>query len=75
LYYSAIGDQASFRIKYNFAGPQYHKYHDVYQLHNENFSLPKTWSVEPGTTDIGHDHCHGEWIFHGLLIFEISNIS
>jgi len=61
----ALEEQASFRIKYNFSGPQYRKYHQIYQLHSEKFSLPKTWSVEPGTTDIGHDHCHGEWIFHG----------
>jgi hypothetical protein len=59
-------DQASFRVKYNFAGPQYQQYHNVYQLQHEKFSLPKTWSVEPGTTNIGHDHCQGEWIFHGL---------
>jgi hypothetical protein len=58
-------DEASFRIKYNFSGSDYQKYHDVYQLYKEHFSLPKTWSVEPGTTDIGHGHCHGEWIFHG----------
>lgn len=63
----AMQDQASFRAKYNFAGTEYQKYRDVYQLHSEKFSLPKTWSVEPGTTDIGHDHCHGEWIFHGLF--------
>ncbi|CAF1153031.1 unnamed protein product [Rotaria sordida] len=61
----AMEDQASFRIKYNFSGSQFHKYHDIYKLHNLNFSLPQTWSVEPGTTDIGHDHCNGEWIFHG----------
>ena len=61
----ALEDQASFRIKYDFHGPEFQKYHDVYRLHSEKFSLPKTWSVEPGTTDIGHDHCRGEWIFHG----------
>lgn len=58
-------DQASFRVKYDFAGPVHDKYKNVYKLHTEQFPLPKTWSVEPGTTNIGHDHCHGEWIFHG----------
>lgn len=67
-------DQASFRAKYNFSGPEYQKYHNVYQLHSEKFSLPKTWSVEPGTTDIGHDHCNGEWIFHGLFTSKIRKI-
>jgi hypothetical protein len=65
LNYSAMEDQASFRILYSFTGPAYQKYHNVYHLQNEHFSLPTTWSVEPGTTDIGHDYCHGEWIFHG----------
>lgn len=60
-------DQASFRVRYDFAGPQFQKYHDLYRLHTETFSLPKTWSVEPGTTDIGHDHSRGEWIFHGEI--------
>ncbi len=64
---SALEDQASFRVKYDFTGAQYQKYHDLYRLHEENISLPKTWSVEPGSTNIGRDYCHGEWIFHGLL--------
>lgn len=58
-------DQASFRIKYDFSGHEFHKYHDSYKLQNQDFPLPQTWSVEPGTTQIGHDHCHGEWIFCG----------
>jgi hypothetical protein len=62
---SALEDQASFHVKYDFSGSQYQKYHNLYKLHTEKFSLPKTWSVEPGTTDIGHDHCRGEWICHG----------
>ena len=62
-------DQSSFRVKYNFVGPQYQKYRDVYRLHEEQFSLPKSWSVEPKMTDVGHDHCRGEWIFHGRCIF------
>ncbi|CAF1338231.1 unnamed protein product [Adineta ricciae] len=61
----AMEDQTSFRVKYKFSGPDYQKYHNEYQLQKENFSLPKTWSFQPGTTDLGHDHCQGEWIFHG----------
>jgi hypothetical protein len=63
--FSALEDQSSFRLKYDFSGANYQKYHDVYRLHNEKFSLPKTWSAEPGITDISHDRCHGQWIFHG----------
>jgi len=61
----ALEDQSSFRLKYDFTGPQYQKYHDLYRLHNETIPLPKTWAAEPGTTNVGHDHCRGEWIFHG----------
>ncbi|CAF1187308.1 unnamed protein product [Rotaria sp. Silwood1] len=61
----ALETQASFRVKYDFSGPQFQKYHDLYRLHEEDFSLPKTWSAEPGTTHVGHDFCRGEWIFHG----------
>ncbi|CAF2934969.1 unnamed protein product [Rotaria sp. Silwood2] len=57
--------QASFRIKYDFSGAQYQKYHDLYRLHENHFSLPKTWTAEPGTTYTGHDHCRGEWNLHG----------
>jgi len=60
-------DQASFRVKYDFSGADYHKYHDQYQLSTQTFSLPKTWSVEPGTTDIGHGSIRGQWICHGLF--------
>lgn len=65
-------DQASFRAKYDFSGADYAKYHDQYKLSNQTFSLPKTWSVEPGTTDIGHGHIRGQWIFHGLFENKIS---
>ena len=72
-------DQASFRVKYDFHGPQHQKYRDLYRLHEEKFSLPKTWNVEPEVADIGHDHCRGEWIFHGLffllLLFSLSYVS
>ncbi|CAF1435892.1 unnamed protein product [Rotaria sordida] len=64
-FFGALEDQASFRIKYDFSGPQYQKYHDLYRLHEENFSLPKTWTAEPGTTIVGQDNVRGEWIFHG----------
>jgi hypothetical protein len=66
LCFSALEDQSSFRVKYDFTGPHFQKYHDLYRLHNETFKLPKTWSAEPGTIDVGHDHSRGEWIFHGL---------
>ena len=72
---SALEDQASFRVRYDFSGPQFQKYHDLYRLHSETFSLPKTWSVEPGTTDIGHDYSRGEWIFHGLISTALSSPS
>ncbi|CAF2127110.1 unnamed protein product [Rotaria magnacalcarata] len=62
---STLIEQASFRVKYNFFGPLFQKYHQLYKLHMLSFSLPQTWSVAPGTTDIGHDNCHGEWIFQG----------
>ncbi len=69
--FSALEDQASFRLKYDFTGSQFQKYHDLYRLHNEKFSLPKTWSVEPGTTNVGHDYCRGEWVFHGLFLHSV----
>ena len=31
LSYSAMEDQASFRVKYDFSGPQYQKYHQLYK--------------------------------------------
>ena len=58
-------DQASFHVKYHFTGPQFDQYHNVYKLQHEKFTLPKTWSVQPGTAHFGHDHCTGEWIFYG----------
>ncbi|CAF3804404.1 unnamed protein product [Adineta steineri] len=61
----ALEDQSSFRVKYNFTGPHFQKYHDVYRLHTETLPLPKTWSAVPGTIDIGHDHSRGEWTFYG----------
>lgn len=68
LFFSTLEDQSSFRVKYDFTGPQFQKYRDVYRLHNEKFSLPKTWNAEPGTTDVGHDHCRGEWVLHGEFL-------
>ncbi|CAF0882343.1 unnamed protein product [Adineta ricciae] len=64
-FHGALEDQASFLVKYDFTGPQYQKYRDVYLLHEETFALPKTWSAAPGTIDIGSDHTRGEWAFYG----------
>lgn len=71
-YFSALEDQASFRVKYDFTGPHYQKYHDVYRLHENKFALPKTWTAETGTVNVGPDYSRGEWTFYGKSFLFLS---
>ncbi|CAF0960042.1 unnamed protein product [Didymodactylos carnosus] len=57
-------EQAQFRVKYNFDGVNHQKYLQ-YKLQNEKIHVPKTWTIQPGITDAGHDHLRGEWILNG----------
>ncbi|CAF0976375.1 unnamed protein product [Didymodactylos carnosus] len=64
-WYNGIKDeQAQLRVQYNFDGVQYQKYRD-YKLQYETIQIPKTWTIQPGITNAGHDHIRGEWILTG----------
>ena len=73
FYLGSQKEQATIKLYYSINGEKYHEFKNKYGYNTVPSNLPKTWSVEYGSSGGGSGHKHGNIIFKGPFD-ELTNI-